>query len=146
MNGINCGVPQGSILGPLIVLIHIDVLCSMCWYATPILFADDTNLFWSGSDIKTIESNIDTELTQILLWLNANKLSFNIKRTHYMAMAFSKKITQRSESRLQIDGETIYMRSIKLTSSGSSLTIKWTGRIIFPTYVERYHGKWQDYY
>ena len=41
-----------------------------------------------------------------------------------MAMAFSKKITQRSESRLQIDGETIYMRSIKLTSSGSSLTIK----------------------
>ena len=37
----------------------------MCWYTTPILFADDTNLFWSGSDIKTIESNIDTELTQI---------------------------------------------------------------------------------
>ena len=146
MNGINCGVPQGPILGPLLFFIHIDDLCSMCWYTTPILFADDTNLFWSGSDIKTIESNIDTELTQIALWLNMNKLSLNIKRIHYWALAFSKKRTQRSESRLQIDGETIYMRSIKLTSSGPSLTIKLTGRIIFPTYVERYQGKWRDYY
>ena len=67
MNYSNCGVPQGSILRS-----------------------------WSGSDIKTIESNIDTELTQISLWLNINKLSLNIKKT------------QRNGLRWQIDGESIY--------------------------------------
>ena len=77
----------------------------MCKYTTPILFADDTNLFCSGPDIKTMESNINNELTEISLWLKVNKLSLNIIKTHYMV--FSKKKTQRNELRLQIDGEAI---------------------------------------
>ena len=44
----------------------------MCKYTTPILFADDTNLFISGSDIKTMESNINNELIEISLWLKVN--------------------------------------------------------------------------
>ena len=49
-----CGAPQGSILGPLLFLVYINNLCSVCEYATPILFADDTNLFCSGKDLQTI--------------------------------------------------------------------------------------------
>ena len=77
----------------------------MCKYTTPILFADDTNLFISGSDIKTMESNINNELIEISLWLKVNKLSLNIKKTHYMV--FSKKKTPRNELTLQIDGQAI---------------------------------------
>ena len=56
---INCGVPQGSILGPLLFLIHINDLSKVCTYTTPILFADDTNIFLNGLDIKQMQNTIN---------------------------------------------------------------------------------------
>ena len=81
---IKCGVPQGSILGPLLFFIYINDLCLVCKYTSAILFADDTNLFSSGKDLKTLERTTNNELSNISLWLKVNKLSLNIKKTHYM--------------------------------------------------------------
>ena len=83
-NNIMCGVPQGSILGPLLLLVYINDLCSVCEYTIPILFADDTKLFCSRKDLETIQMEIDTELTEISTWLKVNNLSLNIKKTHYV--------------------------------------------------------------
>ena len=98
------GVPQGSILGPLLFLVYINDLCSVCEYATPILFADDTNLFCSGKDLQTIQMEINTALTKISTWLKVNKLSLNIKKTHYMVFTRKK---FRHQLDIRIDGHLI---------------------------------------
>ena len=89
---IKCGVPQGSILGPLLFFIYINDLCLVCKHTSAIPFADDTNLFSSGKDLKTLESTTNNELSNISSWPNLNELSRNIKKTHYMIFCTRKKL------------------------------------------------------
>ena len=79
-----CGVPQGSILGPLLFLIYVNDLCKASNKLTPIMFADDTNLFMSNKNIKQPFSDMNTELENVNIWLKANKLSLNVDKTKYM--------------------------------------------------------------
>ena len=102
---ITCGVPQGSILGPLLFLIYINDLYNVCLESVPILFADDTNLFYSGSHIETLVRSINDELSNISTWLKTNKLSLNVKKTHYMI--FHRKKAVMPNLKIQIDNQDI---------------------------------------
>ena len=61
---IKCGVPQGSILGPLLFIIYVNDLCNVSEVLKFIMFADDTNVFFSNKEARVIETVINTELKQ----------------------------------------------------------------------------------
>ena len=84
VNNIICGVPQESILGPLLFLLYINDLGKICSSTTLILFADDTNLLKSGSNLSDIQNELNTELSKISAWLKTNKLPLNIDKTQVM--------------------------------------------------------------
>ena len=74
---INVGVPQGSILGPLLFLFFINDLPNISNAFTSILFADDTTLSFNCSSIEQSNELCNTELNKFFLWALSNKLSIN---------------------------------------------------------------------
>ena len=86
-----CGVPQGSTLGPLLFLLYINDLPNVSTRLSFRIFADDTNIFYSHTDPNTIEKVMNEDLELIMEYCTLNKLSINMKKTHYMIISSSRK-------------------------------------------------------
>ena len=80
---VTCGVPQGSLLGPLLFLTYINDLHVACQEAKIFLFADDTVLLYSAPTLAELQSIISRSFPKIHKWLQANRLSLSIPKTFY---------------------------------------------------------------
>ena len=83
-HSIKCGVPQGSLLGPLLFILYINDFCRSSNVMSFILFADDTTLFYSHHDPIQLVNIINSELQKLTQWIRANRLSLNLQKTKYM--------------------------------------------------------------
>ena len=105
---VTCGIPQGSILGPLLFLLYINDLPECLHEAAPRLFADDTNLTVAGESIEEVELAMKNDLLSVHTWLLANKLSLNASKTEFIRIGSNHRLKNlTNQPNIKIDQDKI---------------------------------------
>ena len=103
------GVPQGSVLGPLLFLIYINDLPNSLRFCLPHIFADDTALLYIERSPKALQKRINIDMKLLLKWLNANKISLNIAKTEIILFKHKLK-TIKFRFKIKLDGKRLIFK------------------------------------
>ena len=108
---VTVGVPQGSILGPLLFSIYIIDLPACLQNTTVTLFADDTALYCSSQSAHELQTLLNEDLDRLAQWLHQHKLTLNISKSKFMLIGGSKKLKSLSKVTLNIKNKELDMVS-----------------------------------
>ena len=138
INYVTCGGAQGSILGPLLFIIYVNDLKNASNLLDPIMFADDTNLFYSHKNIKTLFETMNQELGKLNTWFQANKLSLNTGKTKY---TFFHKLSKNEDIPLVLPALSINAVTIKREKSIKSLGVLIDENITWKDHIQTIENK-----
>ena len=125
----NYGVPQGSIIRPLLFILYINNVNNVLNEIFPILFADDTTMLIEGNNLDVIITSLNSELDRINTWLKFNKLSLNV--TKHIIMVFHRARRRVSHNKLFINNSVITQVSCSKFLGIIQFKLNWISHIAF---------------
>ena len=126
---ITCGVPQGSVLGPLLFLLYINDFNKCAPNIDFHLYADDSNLFCSHKSLQVLETILNDQLNSINEWLCANKLSLNVDKSNFVIFHPPQKSPTYSINLKIHDKVIMQKRSIKYLGVLIDSSLNWKDHI-----------------
>ena len=125
LTNINCGVPQRSVPGSLLFLLYINDLNQAIKFCKVHHFADDTNLLCLNNSIKKLNKLVNTDLKHLVNWLNANKISLNVKNTEMVIFKSNQKKFE-GDLKIKLCGKRLYpTESVKYLRVKIDTTLSW---------------------
>ena len=129
---VKLGVPQGSILGPILFLIYVNDINNSCDNATFVKFADDTTILTNGQTLEEATERMNLAVENVDKWFKANKLNLNPSKTRYMI--FNCKTTESNLVKIGNEyiervGDTSKEKSFKLVGIQIDEKLKWVEHI-----------------
>lgn len=144
---ISSGVPQGSILGPILFLIFFNDL-PQCTLLQLLLFADDTTILASGPDINDLVDFVNAELRKISIWFRSNKMALHPKKTQFTVFYSNESQIPWDDINIYFDNndpnsdifdETLINKLSYVNSTSETPAIKFLGVYFDPTLNFKYH-------
>ena len=128
---LKCGVPRGTILGPLLFLIYINDLPNCLTSCQPRMYADDTHITYAYVVVNSIQLNLNHDLGNLNKWLISNKLTLNTAKTEFMLIGSRQKLsTLSSQPELSIDNVQIEkVTSVKSLGIFIDENLRWQTHI-----------------
>jgi len=96
-----CGVPQGSVLGPLLFILYINDMTNSSNLETS-LYADDAAMLLADTNLKHLQRKINNELSTLNEWFISNKLTLNLTKTNYMLVGNKHKLTEKQRKKFKL--------------------------------------------